>query len=86
MSGACRSLETGNTIILDVAALGSSRAVIRAVLRLLWDREGWPQSEMGFDAWDRAVDIACRTGGACDFPGGIAMRHAGRVVQIGRRP
>jgi tRNA(Ile)-lysidine synthase len=40
---------------------------------------------MGFEAWDRAVDVACGQLSACDFPGGIAMRHAGRVVQIGRR-
>ncbi len=77
--------RAGNTIILDTAALGSSLAVIRAVLRRVWAREGWPMSEMGFDAWDRAVEVACGQLSACDFPGGIAMRHAGRVVQIGRR-
>jgi tRNA(Ile)-lysidine synthase len=77
--------RAGNTIILDTAALSSSRAVIRAVLRFVWDRERWPLSEMGFEAWDRAVDVACGQLSDCDFPGGIAMRHAGRVVQIGRR-
>jgi len=77
--------RAGNTVILDVAALGSSRAVIRAVLRRIWEREGWPQSEMDFRAWDRAVEIACGTASAADFPGGISMRHAGRVVQIGSR-
>jgi tRNA(Ile)-lysidine synthase len=74
--------RAGNTVILDVAALGTSRAVIRAVLRLIWEREGWPQSEMDFDAWDRAVEVACGELSAGDFPGGISMRHAGRVVQI----
>lgn len=77
--------RAGNTIILDAAALGSSRAVIRAVLRRVWDREGWPLSEMGFDAWDRAVDVARGQLSACDFPCGVAMRQAGRVVQIGPR-
>ncbi len=71
--------RAGNTVILDVAALGPSRAVIRAVLRLVWEREGWPVSEMDFDAWDRAVEVARRDGGACDFPGGVthAARRAG---------
>jgi tRNA(Ile)-lysidine synthase len=77
--------RAGTTIILDAAALGASRAVIRAVLRFVWEREGWPRSEMGFDAWDRAAEAACGEAGACDFPGGVSMRRAGRVVQIGRR-
>ena len=68
--------RAGNAIILDVAALGTSRAVIRAVLRLVWEREGWPMSEMDFDAWDRAVEVACGETAACDFPGGIS--HAPR--------
>ena len=60
-----------NTVILDAAALGDRRArSIRAVLRLVWEREGWPMSEMGFDAWDRAVEVACGEPAACDFPGG----------------
>jgi tRNA(Ile)-lysidine synthase len=42
-------------------------------------------SEMGFDAWDRAVEVACREVGACDFPGGVTVRHAGRVVQLTRK-
>jgi tRNA(Ile)-lysidine synthase len=75
--------RAGKTIILDTAALGTSQAVVRAVLRRLWEREGWPMSEMGFDAWDRAVGVACGELSSCDFPGGISMRHAGRVVQIG---
>ena len=60
--------------------------MIRAVLRLVWEREGWPMSEMDVDAWDRAVEVRAARPPACDFPGGITMRHAGRVVQLGRRP
>jgi tRNA(Ile)-lysidine synthase len=78
--------RAGNTVILDVATLlASSRAAVRAVLRLIWEREGWPTSEMDFDAWDRAVEVARRDVGACDFPGGVTMRHAGRVVQLARK-
>jgi tRNA(Ile)-lysidine synthase len=74
--------RAGHIIVLDEAALGQSRAVIRAVLRRLWERERWPMSEMDFSAWDRAVDVAGGELAACDFPGGIAMRRAGRVVQL----
>lgn len=74
-----------NAVILDAVALGTSRTLIRTLLRLIWEREGWPASDMTFDAWDRAVAVAVRDAGACDFPGGVSVRHAGRVVQIVRR-
>ncbi|WP_439621775.1 tRNA lysidine(34) synthetase TilS [Gemmata sp.] len=77
--------RVGGTVVLDVAALGASRAVVRAVMRLVWDRESWPQEQMDADAWDRACDVAGRSVQAWDFPGGVTMRHAGRVVQIGPR-
>ena len=77
--------RAANTIVLDAATLGSSRCLIRALLRLVWEREGWPMDDMTFDAWERAVEIALRNVGAWDFPGGVTVRHAGRVVQITRR-
>jgi tRNA(Ile)-lysidine synthase len=77
--------RAGEAIILDVADLGPSAAVVRAVLRLVWEREGWPTDQMDADAWDRACEVARCEVAAWDFPGGITMRHAGRVVQIGPR-
>jgi tRNA(Ile)-lysidine synthase len=77
--------RAGRTIVLDAATLGSSRVLVRAVLRLVWEREGWPVSDMTFDAWERAVSVAVRDTGAWDFPGSVTMRHAGRVVQITQR-
>jgi tRNA(Ile)-lysidine synthase len=77
--------RVGGTVVLDVAALGASRAVVRAVMRLVWDREGWPQEQMDADAWDRACELRDRSVRAWDFPGGVTMRHTGRVVQIGPR-
>ncbi len=78
--------RAAGTTVLDAATLAAApRAVLRAALRLLWEREGWPVSDMGFDAWDRAVEIAGGSAPACDFPGGVSMRGAGRVVQIGPR-
>ncbi|MBN9168357.1 MAG: hypothetical protein J0J11_00260 [Microbacterium sp.] len=74
------------TIVLDAAPLLSvPRAVLRAALRLVWEREGWPMADMTFAAWERAVEVAARGAPACDFPGGVTMRHAGRVVQIAQR-
>ncbi|MCE9563407.1 MAG: tRNA lysidine(34) synthetase TilS [Planctomycetes bacterium] len=77
--------RVGDTVILDVTDLGASRAVVRAALRLVWEREGWPMDQMDADAWDRTCDVAGRNVPAWDFPGGISARHTGRVVQIGPR-
>jgi len=77
--------RVASTIILYAADIGPSRAVTRAVLRLVWEREGWPMEQMDADAWDRACDVADRNIQAVDFPGGISARHTGRVVQIGPR-
>ena len=78
--------RVAHVLVLDASVLaGAPRAVMRAALRLLWERESWPMSDMTFDAWERAVEVACRNAGACDFPGGISMRAAGRVVQLTRR-
>jgi tRNA(Ile)-lysidine synthase len=77
--------RVGSTVILDTTSLGSSPAVIRIVLRLVWEREGWPMEQMDADAWDHACEVARREVAAWDFPDGVTMRHAGRVVQIGPR-
>jgi tRNA(Ile)-lysidine synthase len=77
--------RAANAVILDASALGESRVLIRAVVRLVWEREGWPVGGMSFDSWERAVEVACRDAGACDFPDGVTMRHTGRVVQLARR-
>ena len=77
--------RAGDAIILNIADLGPSAAVVRAVLRLVWEREGWPTDQMDAAAWDRACAVARRELPAWDFPGGISMRHAGWVVQIGPR-
>lgn len=78
--------RAGRTVILDATALGSSAAVVRAVLRLVWQREGWPMDPMDADAWDRACAVVAGRPPAWDFPGGIRMRHAGQVVQIAAQP
>jgi tRNA(Ile)-lysidine synthase len=78
--------KAGATIVLDAATLcAAPRGVLRAALRVLWEREGWPMSAMTFDSWERAVEVADGNAPACDFPAGVSMRHAGRVVQLVRR-
>ena len=78
--------RAGETVILDAATLSSAPAlVVRSALRLIWEREGWPMGEMGYDQWAHGVAVAHQQSGGWDFPGGISARARGRVVQIGRR-
>jgi tRNA(Ile)-lysidine synthase len=77
--------RSGATVILDAASLVTGpRLVVRTALRLVWEREGWPLGGMGYDHWDRLIEIADREAGGWDFPGGVSARRRGRVVQLGR--
>jgi tRNA(Ile)-lysidine synthase len=76
--------RAGPLLIFDRARLAESpRPLVREALRLAWEREGWPQSAMTFDHWDRLAAVACGESGAVDLPGGIRARYRGRVVQLG---
>jgi tRNA(Ile)-lysidine synthase len=76
--------RAGKTIVLDAKQLVAAPAVlVREALRLLWEREAWPLGEMGFEAWQRATAVIRGEETAVDFPGGVRMRRAGHVVQIG---
>lgn len=85
-AGLLRTVElpqAGGMLILDaekLTALGEAKT--RNVLRMLWDREGWPVNAMTFDHWRRAAKIATGEHSAADFPDGVHVRRAGKVVQI----
>jgi tRNA(Ile)-lysidine synthase len=77
--------RAGDSVILDAAVLIAAPAlVVRAALRRVWEREGWPLGEMTAALWEQVVAVASRDGGGWDFPGGVSARHRGRVVRIGR--
>jgi tRNA(Ile)-lysidine synthase len=75
--------RAGVLVVLDIASLrqGSPRAV-RSALRLLWQREGWPMAEMGFDHWQRLADLVDAESGAHHLPGGVGARRRGGVLQL----
>ncbi len=68
----------------DVLAAASAHR-LREMFRLVWQRERWPQSAMGFDEWQRLVAVVRGEVTAWDLPAGIHVRHAGRVIQCPRR-
>jgi tRNA(Ile)-lysidine synthase len=79
--------RAGRQIVLESECLlAASDRALRAMLRLLWEREGWPRDDMGFDAWERLADQARGRGTATDFPGGVHASHKGPVFLLGKDP
>jgi tRNA(Ile)-lysidine synthase len=56
----------------------ADRPLSRDAVRLLWRREGWPTDRMTHAHWRRLA--ALEPG---DYPGGVRVRRAGRVAQVG---
>jgi tRNA(Ile)-lysidine synthase len=73
----------GTMIVLDASHLADAPPVLtREALRLIWQREGWPLGEMGFDDWQRAAEVVRGTLAAIDLPGGLHIRRLENVVQV----
>jgi tRNA(Ile)-lysidine synthase len=75
--------RAGTTLVFraDVLRAAASHR-LREMFRLVWQREHWPQSAMGFDEWQRLVAVV--RGGATDWdlPGGVHVRRVQRVIQV----
>ena len=77
--------RAGKLIVLQRAPLqAAAPMLVRELLRLVWQREGWPQGDMGFADWDRAAARARGEPGGQDFPGGVQVRAVGQVSQLER--
>jgi tRNA(Ile)-lysidine synthase len=75
--------RAGATVVLDAAALRTaSRREVRAALRRVWRREGWPMDRMTFADYDRVAALAEVERGAHDLPGGVQARRVGRVLRL----
>jgi tRNA(Ile)-lysidine synthase len=78
--------RAGPLLILDRQPLAEApRNLIREALRVIWEREGWSQGEMGFHDWDRLAGAALGETTGVDLPGGIRVLCRDHVVQIGPR-
>jgi tRNA(Ile)-lysidine synthase len=77
--------RAGNLCVISVEPLQTlPRHRVRGMLRLLWEREGWPLRDMTFEHWKRLVGVALGDETAVDLPGGISARRKGSVLQVGR--
>lgn len=77
--------RAGQLLVFDHRRLADMpRDRLRELFRLVWQREGWPLGDMGFEAWDRLAAVARGESAAVDLPGGLRARLTERVVQVGR--
>ena len=76
--------RAGDTLVFRAAVLAEATPHrLREMFRLVWEREGWPAGPMGFDHWQRLVSVVHSERPAWDLPGGVRVRSAGAVVQVG---
>lgn len=76
----------GQTIVLNTAILrGASRSLVRACLRLIWQREGWSCEGMGFVEYERLADLVFAERGAHDLPGLVHARRRGKLLRLSPR-
>lgn len=62
------------------------RSQTREAFRFVWQREGWPQGDMTFEAWERLAALADQESGAVDLPGGIRAKSRRGIIQIMKQP
>jgi tRNA(Ile)-lysidine synthase len=75
--------RAGQVVVLDARRLATEAAVlVRAALYLLWEREHWSLAEIGFEDWQRVLEVVQGVRAAIDLAGGRHVRRAGHVVQI----
>jgi tRNA(Ile)-lysidine synthase len=75
--------RAGEILVFSAERLQSAPAnLARELYRHVWQREGWPMGDMDFERWHKLVEITTGICSACDFPGGIHARRAGKVVQV----
>lgn len=84
--GRCERPRAGEIVILDRQHLGAqSQTRVTEMLLVLFDREGWPRGRMTMRLWQQAAAVCRGKAAAMHLPGGLMVRSAGSVVQIGPR-
>jgi tRNA(Ile)-lysidine synthase len=74
---------SGGVVTLAAAALAPApRPVLREVLRVVWEREGWPMGRMTLDHWERVADLIHPGGPPQDLPGGVRARSRRGLVYL----
>jgi tRNA(Ile)-lysidine synthase len=77
--------RAGDLLVFDLERLERMPPhLVREVFRLVWQREGWPMSDMNRRAWHVVVELARGRRTGHDFPGRIRARRRPPILQVGR--
>lgn len=78
------SEQSPESLRIDLNQLQSEpRCVVREVLLLAWQQNGWPLQAMGFTEWQRLADVV-EFGGAITLPGTVDVRRRGQLLVLTR--
>jgi tRNA(Ile)-lysidine synthase len=70
---------------LEITELaGQPRHLVRDLFRELWQRQGWPRQAMGYEQWNRLVDIIASRE-TMTLPGRIEARFHGENLLVLKR-
>lgn len=76
--------KVAGVVVLKAEVMRTTeRHVARSTLRLIWEREKWPLSDLGFAEFDAILDMASTEGEGFDLPYGIQVRREGAHLTLG---
>ncbi len=85
LRGECERPRAGDVVVLDWHRLAAEPAErIADLFRYVWEREGWPRDRLDAATLARTAAAVLAGTPAIDLPGGVRLRVAGGVVQLGR--
>lgn len=79
-------VQSDHVVLRRAALEGRSPILVRAALQLLWERQGWPRQEMGYDQWQRLDELALGVELRPEsyFPGPIRATRVGDALHLTR--
>jgi len=76
--------RAGSIVILDRTSLCAvAPHLLRELLHMIWQREGWTRGGMTLDHWSRAAEVIHGETPAWDLPDGIRIVATSRVIRVG---
>jgi tRNA(Ile)-lysidine synthase len=79
--------KAGDSVVFSRPKLERlSSHTLRAIWSAIWQREGWPLTEMGYRDFDRIANWCRAPSAALELPGGVRMECRERSIVANPRP
>lgn len=83
LAAACESMAATACVLAWQKLAEAPDHVLREMFVRIWQQQAWPRQGMGFDHWNRLVEVVHR-GGRLDLPGGVVARREGPTLRVER--